>query len=76
MVPSRQRDSVIIINILFRVKASIAANPTGDSNGKVLRLDFDRRVMAKFHGSAVTAGTRLLACWETDDALGLGCGLN
>jgi hypothetical protein len=51
----------------FSIKASIAANPTGESNAEVLRLDFVRRVMAKFHGSAVTSGTRLLACRESDD---------
>jgi hypothetical protein len=31
------------------------ANPTGESNFEVLRLDFDRRLMLQFHGSVVTS---------------------
>jgi hypothetical protein len=30
-------------------------NPTGESNGEVLRLDFDRRLMLQFHRSVVTS---------------------
>jgi hypothetical protein len=31
------------------------ANQAGESNGKVLRLDFDRRLMLHFGGSVVTS---------------------
>jgi hypothetical protein len=31
------------------------ANPAGESNDGVLRLDFDRRLMLQFHGSVVTS---------------------
>ena len=31
------------------------ANPAGESNGEVLRLDFDRRLMLQFRGSVVTS---------------------
>ena len=35
-------------------------NPAGESNGQVLRLDFDRRLTLQLRGSVVTSDAALL----------------
>jgi hypothetical protein len=47
------------------------AVPTGESKSEALKLDFDRRVRLRFHGSAITSDGGLLAYRELDDVLAL-----
>jgi hypothetical protein len=49
----------------------VMGDPKGEADRGALKLDFDRRLMLQFRGSAITSDAGLLPYRELDDAVGL-----
>ena len=69
MALSASIDILVNVHYLIADRIGNEGDPAGETERCTPRLDFDRRVMRRFHDAAITSDGGLLAYRELDEVL-------